>query len=78
MSAWWPRYDAQVRHGGRKRLRCPERGVVDFAYTAFHLAEDPEQTLVIYSDAQSQGPVAYVSSRGPPWAWPKRHRLPSG
>ncbi|MFI5683026.1 helix-turn-helix transcriptional regulator [Streptomyces sp. NPDC051636] len=51
-SAWWPRYDVQTRHGGRKRLRCPERGVVDFAYTAFHLAEDPEQTLVIYSDAR--------------------------
>jgi transcriptional regulator with XRE-family HTH domain len=48
--AWWPRYDVQARHGGRKRLRCPGRGVVDFAYTAFHLAEQPEQTLVIYSD----------------------------
>jgi hypothetical protein len=24
--------------------------VTDFAYTAFHLAEQPEQTLVIYSD----------------------------
>lgn len=48
--AWWPQYDVQARHGGRKRLRRPERGIVDFAYTAFHLAEQPEQTLVIYSD----------------------------
>ncbi|MGW9175515.1 helix-turn-helix transcriptional regulator [Streptomyces decoyicus] len=47
---WWPRYDVQARHGGRKRLRRPGRGAIDFAYTAFHLAEQPEQTLVIYSD----------------------------
>ncbi|MCW7945340.1 transcriptional regulator [Streptomyces hygroscopicus] len=47
--AWWPQYDVQARHGGRKRLRCPGRGVVDYVYTAFHLAEQPEQTLVIYS-----------------------------
>ncbi|MGW0880118.1 helix-turn-helix transcriptional regulator [Streptomyces sp. NPDC002671] len=50
--AWWPQYDVQARHGGRKRLRSPGRGVVDFAYTAFHLAEQPEQTLVIYSDGR--------------------------
>ncbi|AOR30718.1 transcriptional regulator [Streptomyces fodineus] len=50
--AWWPQYDVQARHGGRKRLRTPGRGTVDFAYTAFHLAEQPEQTLVIYSDGR--------------------------
>ncbi|ANP52999.1 transcriptional regulator with XRE-family HTH domain [Streptomyces griseochromogenes] len=48
--AWWPRYDIQARHSGRKRLRRPGRGVVDYAYTAFHLAEQPDQTLVIYID----------------------------
>ncbi|MGQ4419806.1 helix-turn-helix transcriptional regulator [Streptomyces sp. SAS_269] len=48
--AWWPRYDVQARHGGRKRLRLPGPGVIEFAYTAFHLAEQPEQTLVIYSE----------------------------
>ncbi|MFI6865006.1 helix-turn-helix transcriptional regulator [Streptomyces sp. NPDC050421] len=48
--AWWPQYDVQVRRGGRKRLRLPGRGAVDFAYTAFHVAEQPEQTLVIYSE----------------------------
>ncbi|MEU6476546.1 helix-turn-helix transcriptional regulator [Streptomyces sp. NPDC047017] len=51
--AWWPRYDVQDRHGGRKRLRCPGRGVVEFAYTAFHVAEQPDQTLVIYSEARN-------------------------
>ncbi|MEV0642696.1 helix-turn-helix transcriptional regulator [Streptomyces sp. NPDC050619] len=55
MRAWWPRYDVQARHGGRKRLRCPGRGVVEYAYTAFHVAEQPEQTLVIYSDARESG-----------------------
>ncbi|WP_432010515.1 helix-turn-helix transcriptional regulator [Streptomyces cucumeris] len=48
--SWWPRYDVQVRHGGRKRLRRPERGVVEYAYTAFHLAERPDQTLVVYAE----------------------------
>ncbi|OQD56274.1 hypothetical protein BM536_008265 [Streptomyces phaeoluteigriseus] len=35
---------------GRKRLWHPDRGTVEFACTAFHLAEQSEQTLVIYSD----------------------------
>ena len=47
---WWPRYDVQPRHSGLKRLRPPGRGVTAFAYTAFHLAEQPEQTLVIYAE----------------------------
>jgi hypothetical protein len=50
MRAWWPQYDVQVQHGGRKRLRPPEREAADFSYTAFHLAEQPELTLVIYSE----------------------------
>ncbi|MFH9870673.1 helix-turn-helix transcriptional regulator [Streptomyces lydicus] len=48
--AWWPQYDVQVRRGGRKRLRRPGRGAIDIAYTAFHLAEQPDRTLVVYSD----------------------------
>ncbi|MGW7351301.1 helix-turn-helix transcriptional regulator [Streptomyces sp. NPDC054784] len=46
---WWPRYDVRVRQSGRKRLRPPGGPVRDFAYTAFHLAEQPEQTLVVYA-----------------------------
>lgn len=59
--AWWPRYDVQARQGGRKRLRCPGRGAVEFSYTAFHLAEHVEQTLVIYSEGRESvdaGPAA--------------------
>lgn len=50
--AWWPRYDIQVSRAGTKRLRHPRRGVVTMAHTAFHVAEHPEQTLVIYSEHQ--------------------------
>ncbi len=46
--AWWPQYEVQVRRSGRKRLRHPGGGVVEYAYTAFHLAEQPEHTLVVY------------------------------
>ncbi|WP_326720982.1 helix-turn-helix transcriptional regulator [Streptomyces sp. NBC_00243] len=46
--AWWAQYEVQPRHSGRKRLRHPGLEPVDYAYTAFHLAEQPEQTLVIY------------------------------
>ncbi|MFF7356309.1 helix-turn-helix transcriptional regulator [Streptomyces filipinensis] len=61
--AWWPQYDVQARRGGRKRIRLPGRGIVDFAYTAFHLAEQPEQTLVIYSDSRESAtaPQAVLS-----------------
>ncbi|KUN00194.1 transcriptional regulator [Streptomyces yokosukanensis] len=47
---WWPRHDVQDQHNGRKRLRRPEGGVTTFSYTAFHLAERPEHTLVVYSE----------------------------
>jgi len=46
--SWWPRYDIQPRHSGRKRLRHPRHGPTEYGYTAFHLAEQPEQTLVVY------------------------------
>jgi len=47
---WWPRHDVQAQHSGRKRLRHRRLGAVDYAYTAFHLAEQPDHTLVIYAD----------------------------
>ncbi|MFJ6390603.1 helix-turn-helix transcriptional regulator [Streptomyces sp. NPDC091972] len=47
--SWWPRYDVQPRHSGRKRLCHPRNGPTEYAYTAFHLAEHPEQTLVVYT-----------------------------
>lgn len=53
--AWWPQYEVQARHSGRKRLRHPRLGVIEYAYTAFHLAEQPEQTLVIYNDLGRDG-----------------------
>ncbi|MCX4546221.1 helix-turn-helix transcriptional regulator [Streptomyces sp. NBC_01565] len=46
---WWPRFEVEARGGGHKRLRSPDGGVVTYAYTAFHVAGRPEQTLVIYA-----------------------------
>ncbi|GAA0532502.1 helix-turn-helix transcriptional regulator [Paractinoplanes ferrugineus] len=45
---WWPQYDIQFSHAGRKRLRHPRLGAVTVPHAAFHVAEHPEQTLVIY------------------------------
>ncbi|MEL5953442.1 helix-turn-helix transcriptional regulator [Streptomyces sp. CLV115] len=46
--AWWPQFEVEPRRGGHKRLRSPDGDVVTYAYTAFHVAGRPEQTLVIY------------------------------
>ncbi|ANZ39012.1 transcriptional regulator [Lentzea guizhouensis] len=50
--SWWPHHEVQDQGSGRKRLRHPESGPLDYAYTAFHLAEQPDQTLVVYADAR--------------------------
>ncbi|SER44940.1 Helix-turn-helix domain-containing protein [Lentzea xinjiangensis] len=51
--SWWPHYEVRAqRPTGRKRLRHPRLGAVDYAYAALHPAEQPDQTLVIYSDAR--------------------------
>ncbi|MEU8485895.1 helix-turn-helix transcriptional regulator [Streptomyces sp. NPDC048641] len=47
---WWPRFEVEARRGGRKRLRIRGRGVVTYDYTAFHVAGQPERTLVIYAE----------------------------
>ncbi|MFJ4917863.1 hypothetical protein [Streptomyces sp. NPDC088726] len=43
-------YDVQVQAGGRRRLQPPEREASDFDRTVFHLAEQPEPTLVRYGE----------------------------
>ncbi|GHC66128.1 transcriptional regulator [Streptomyces flavofungini] len=47
--AWWPQHEVQPRHSGHKRLRAPDGQVTEFAYTAFHSADHPTHTLVIYT-----------------------------
>lgn len=49
--AWWPRYDLQASRAGIKRVRHPRLGMRTLAHASFHLVEDPDQTLVIYTDA---------------------------
>ncbi|GAA1020238.1 MULTISPECIES: helix-turn-helix transcriptional regulator [Amycolatopsis] len=46
--AWWPHYEIQFSHAGHKRFRHPRLGVVTASHAAFHVAERPEQTLVVY------------------------------
>ncbi|WP_369799835.1 hypothetical protein [Micromonospora sp. HK10] len=41
-------YDVQFSHAGRKRLRHPRLGLIAVSHAAFHVAERPEQTLVVY------------------------------
>ncbi|MFB9686302.1 helix-turn-helix transcriptional regulator [Amycolatopsis plumensis] len=45
---WWPHYDIQFSHAGHKRLRHPRLGLITVPHAAFHVAERPEQTLVVY------------------------------
>ncbi|MEQ0563732.1 helix-turn-helix transcriptional regulator [Amycolatopsis sp. NEAU-NG30] len=45
---WWPQYDIQFSQAGHKRIRHPRLGVLTVPHTAFHVAERPEQTLVVY------------------------------
>jgi transcriptional regulator with XRE-family HTH domain len=52
--AWWQRYDVQVQHGGRKRMRRPGGAVAEYVYTAFHLAERPDFTLVVYTEEDTE------------------------
>ncbi|GLZ01046.1 hypothetical protein Acsp02_82970 [Actinoplanes sp. NBRC 103695] len=52
---WWPQYDIQFSHAGRKRLRHPRLGVI----TVSHVAERTEQTLVVYHLPGSTAPRAH-------------------
>ncbi|WP_306210123.1 helix-turn-helix transcriptional regulator [Actinoplanes sp. RD1] len=45
---WWPLYDIQFSHAGRKRFRHPRLGDITVPHAAFHVAGHPEQTLVVY------------------------------
>lgn len=54
VQSWWPRHDVRASTVGRKRVRHPERGVLDLAHAAFAVADHPEQTLVVYLD---EGPT---------------------
>lgn len=45
---WWPRYDIQFSRSGHKRVRHPRLGLITVTHAAFHVAERPEQTLVVF------------------------------
>lgn len=47
---WWPRHDVRASTVGSKRVRHPQRGVLNLAYATFAVADHPEHTLVTYLD----------------------------
>ncbi len=53
--SWWSRHDVRASTVGRKRVRHPQRGVLDLAYATFAVADHPEHTLVVYLD-EGEGP----------------------
>jgi hypothetical protein len=59
---WWPRYDIQFSHAGRKRLRHPRLGAITVSHAAFHVAERPEQTLVVYYLPGKADPLAQAAT----------------
>lgn len=48
---WWEAHDIRGGVAGRKRLRHPKQGVLDFEYTTFQANDDPALKLVIYTPA---------------------------
>ena len=44
----WARHDVKFRSSGKKELRHPTQGIVEYSYLSFHPAEDSELTLVVY------------------------------
>lgn len=51
--AWWTRYDVRASTAGRKRVRHPQRGVLDLAHAAFAVADHPDLTMVVYLEEHS-------------------------
>ena len=49
--AWWPRYDIATSHAGAKRVRDRTGAVRSLTFASFHVADQPEQILIIYKPA---------------------------
>lgn len=48
-SGWWNDHDVLRRTHGIKRYRHPVVGDLEFAYEAFALPDDPDQTMCVYN-----------------------------
>lgn len=49
--AWWQHHDVAAPRAGTKRLRHPLVGTLRMAHTALAVADQPGQTLVVYTPA---------------------------
>jgi transcriptional regulator with XRE-family HTH domain len=53
---WWPRHDvAAIGGSGSKKLRHPRSGPAEYSHVVLQVADQPEQTLVTYTLATSNG-----------------------
>jgi transcriptional regulator with XRE-family HTH domain len=46
---WWPRHDVRAVGSGSKKLRHPELGPTEYSHVVLQVADNPEQTLVTYT-----------------------------
>ena len=53
---WWPRHDvAAIGGSGSKKLRHPRSGPAEYSHVVLQVADQPDQTLVTYTLATSNG-----------------------
>ena len=46
---WWPRHDVTAMGNGSKKLLHPRLGPVEYSHVVLQIADNPDQTLVTYS-----------------------------
>jgi transcriptional regulator with XRE-family HTH domain len=54
---WWPRHDVAAMGSGSKKLRHPRSGPAEYSHVVLQLAGQPDQTLVTYTPATSNGRI---------------------
>jgi len=53
---WWPRHDvAAIGGSGSKKLRHPRSGPAEYSHVVLQVADQPDQTLVTYTQVTSNG-----------------------
>jgi hypothetical protein len=51
----WKRHEVGWSSGGRKELRHPDAGTLQFEHQAFHPTDEPEQRLILYTPVPGTG-----------------------
>ena len=50
-TVWWKAHDIRAAASGRKVMKHPRKGVLNFEHTSFQANDDPALKLVIYTPA---------------------------